>query len=155
MSIKYCVLLLVDSHLLQKHSNVSSSEFKRTSWTEVHWNLRNFNGTSVAKWRCFGFRLIPQTHLQICLPECLPQWRSWISFTVFMAEVKISNFHNSCRHTVSLWRRLSLENFISSNVIIIILSPVTTQGNLAAGDSMGHTLITNAFFLSKGPGACC
>ena len=150
MRIKYCVFLLADSHLLQKHSNVSSSEFKRTSWTEVHWNLRNFNGTSVTKWCCFGFRLIPQTHLQIHLPKRLPQRRSWISFTIFMAKVKISNFHNSCRHTVCLWKLLSLESFISSNVIIRISSLVTTQGNLAAGDSMGHILITNASFLSDG-----
>lgn len=101
--IKYCVLLLADSHLLQKHSNVSSSEFKRTSWT-VHWSLRNFNGTSVAKWCCLGFRLIPQIHLQIYLSKCLPQSRSWITFTIFMAKVKISNFLNSCWHTVCLWR---------------------------------------------------
>lgn len=153
--IKYCVLLLADSHLLQKHSNVSSSEFKRTSWTEVHWSLRNFNGTSVAKWCCLGFRLIPQIHLQIYLSKCLPQSRSWITFAIFMAKVKISNFLNSCWHTVCLWRLLSLESFISSNVIIIISSPVTTQGNLAAGDSMGHILITDAFFQSEGPGACC
>jgi hypothetical protein len=72
-----------------------------------------------------------------------------------MAKVKISNFYNSCRHTVCLWRLFPLENFISSTVIIRISSPVTTQGNLAAGDSMGHILITNASFLSEGPEACC